>query len=699
MSYSTSMISKHIKERIGKLRKSIEKYRYEYHVLNKSDISPEALDSLKKELVDLEAEYPELITADSPTQRVAGEPLKSFKKVEHKVAQWSFNDAFSEEDIKAFDTRVKRFLKNFQGLTLENVEYVCELKIDGLKIILEYENGVLKTAATRGDGRVGEDVTANVRTIESVPINLNQNINIIVEGECFLPKTQFDRLNKIQKEKGEEVYANPRNFAAGTLRQLDPRLVAERRLDSFIYDVALITHPNPSLTTREGQDQNQQSLPDFFPETQFEELQYLQKLGFKVNKHFKLCKNVNEVINFWKEWHSKKENQDYLIDGVVVKVNEKKLQERLGYTGKAPRFGIALKFPAEQVTTVVEDIVLQVGRTGVLTPVAHLRPVSVAGSTVSRATLHNEDEIKRLDVRVGDTVILQKAGDVIPDIVKVLTEMRTGKEKPFVWPTHVQDCGGIGSNIERIPGEAAWRCKDKNSFVQKKRRLYYFVSKAAFDIDHLGPKVVDALISANLVAGYEDIFTLKKGDLLELPRFAEKSVDNLLEAIEKARNISLPKFIISLSIPQVGEETAYLLAEKFKNISELQTTSKEDLEKIDGIGPIVAQSIVDWFRDKENQKLLSRLLKQVKIRTSYEERVTKNEGKLKWKTFVLTGTLQNMTRDEAKEKIRALGGDISSSVSKETDYVVAGENPGSKYDKAVELKVSILTESEFEKML
>lgn len=671
------MVSKEVRIRVENLRRAIEKYRYEYHVLNKSDISPEALDSLKKELVDLESEYPEFITPDSPTQRVAGQPLSAFKKVVHKVAQWSFNDAFGEEDIKAFDQRVKRFLK-----TDKNIEYVCELKIDGLKIILEYENGILKTVATRGDGKVGEDVTANVKTIESVPIKLEKKVNIIVEGECFLSKTQFERINKEQNKKGEEVYANPRNFAAGTLRQLDPRLVAERKLDTFIYDL--------SSMSLEGGD---------YPKTQFEELLFLQTLGFKVNRHFKLCKNIDEVIKFWKEWENKKEKEDYLIDGVVVKVNEKVFQDMLGYTGKAPRFGIAFKFPAEQVTTVVEDIVLQVGRTGVLTPVAHLKPVSVAGSTVSRATLHNEDEIKRLDVRVGDTVVLQKAGDVIPDIVKVLKEMRTGKEKLFVWPLHVQDCGGAGNNTERIPGEAAWRCKDKNSFVQKKRKLYYFVSKQAFDIDHLGPKVIDALLSANLIATYDDIFTLKKGDLLELPRFAEKSVDNLLKSIEKAKNITLPKFIVSLSIPQVGEETAYLLAQNFQiPISKFQMIKKEEFEKIDGIGPIVAESIVNWFKDKENKKILDKLLKHVRIKYSVAN-IQSLGKKLEGKTFVLTGALTNTSRDQAKEKIRALGGDVSSSVSKETDYVVAGENPGSKYDKAIELGVKILSEGEFEKML
>jgi DNA ligase (NAD+) len=686
-------VSVEIKQRIQKLRQAIDKYRYEYHVLDQSSISPEALDSLKKELLELEEQYPELITPDSPTQRVAGEPIDKFKKINHKVEQWSFNDAFTEEDMLKFDERVKKFVKqSLPQEKLDDIEYTCELKIDGLKVVLEYEDGYLKTAATRGDGKVGEDVTVNVRTIESVPLKLNEEINIIVEGECFLPKSQFERLNKIQQEKGEEIYANPRNFAAGTLRQLDPKIVAERALDTFIYDVALIP---PTSLSKVGR--NQQNMPGL-PQTQEEELKFLQKLGFKVNKHFKFCKNIDEVINFWKEWSHQKDKQDYLIDGVVVKVNERRYQEVLGFTGKAPRFGIAFKFPAEQVTTVVEDIVLQVGRTGVLTPVAHLKPVSVAGSTVSRATLHNEDEINRLDVRIGDTVILQKAGDVIPDIVRVLTEMRSGKEKKFVWPKRVVDCGGDGS-IERIAGQAAWRCKDKNSFVQKKRKLYHFVSKQAFDIEHLGPKVIDALLEAELVSTYDDIFTLKKGDLLALPRFAEKSVENLLASIDKSRQVTLARFIVSLSIPQVGEETALLLAKNFQfSISNFQKSKKEDLEKIEGVGPIVAKSIVDWFKDKENQKLLSKLLKQIKIENSSSQ-LPAPSSKFSDKTFVLTGTLNSMTRDEAKEKIRALGGNVSNSVSKETDYVVAGENPGSKYDEALKLEVVVIDEAEFEKML
>lgn len=689
------------KQRIEKLRETINHHNYLYYVQDAPEIEDTAYDSLLEELRRLEEEFPELKTPDSPTQRVGGEPLEKFAKVRHEVPQWSFNDAFSPDDMRDFDKRVKNFLarRSFGEGGLKtgkvNPQYTCELKIDGLKVVLEYEKGLLKQAATRGDGVVGEDVTNNVRTIDSVPLRLFEPVDVIVEGEIWLGKKSLAKINKERESKGEPLFANPRNAAAGTLRQLDPKIVARRNLDSFVYDIARLIPPTP-LYIKGGKTED-----EFLPKTQIGELEYLQKLGFKVNKHFKLCKDIEEVIAFWKSWNDKKDKEDYMIDGVVVKVNDVELQKALGYTGKAPRFAIAFKFPAEQVTTVVEDIVLQVGRTGVLTPVAHLRPVLVAGSTVSRATLHNEDEIKRLDVRIGDTVILQKAGDVIPDIVSVMKELRTGKEKEFVWPKTVADCGGDGE-IERLPGQAAWRCKDKNSFIQKKRKLYHFVSKSAFDIDHLGPKVIDALLQAELIASYDDIFTLKKGDLLTLERFAEKSADNLLGSIEKAREVTLPRLIIGLSIPNVGEETAYLLAQNFQfSIFNLQNAKKEELEKIEGIGPIVAQSIVDWFADKENQKLLSKLLKQIKVvnRESSPSTGSGQKSKIFEKTFVLTGTLSSMSRDEAKEKIRALGGNVSSAVSKETDYVVAGENPGSKYEKAIELGVKILNEEEFQNLL
>lgn len=666
---------KEAKERIENLQKIIEKHSYLYYVKDAPEIEDTAYDSLVEELRKLEEEFPSLKTETSPTQRVGGEPLKEFKKVKHAVPQWSFNDAFSEEDMIAFDKRVRNFLRKETGKDA-GFAYTCELKIDGLKVVFEYEKGSLVRAATRGDGVTGEDVTNNIKTINSVPLKLLKPVDIIAEGEVWLGKKNFKKLNEYRKKKSEAIFANPRNAAAGTLRQLDPKVVAERELDCFIYDVAAL--PGQSL-----------------PENQFEELQYLGSLGFKVNKNFKLCKNIEEVIAYWKSWQKAKDKEDYLIDGVVVKVNETKYQNMLGFTGKAPRFAVAFKFAAEQVTTVVLDIVLQVGRTGVLTPVAHLRPVLVAGSTVSRATLHNEDEIRRLGVRIGDTVILQKAGDVIPDIVSVLKEMRTGKEREFIWPKTVADCGGNGE-IERIQGQAAWKCKDKNSFIQKKRKLYHFTSKHAFDIEGLGPKIIDALLAAGLIASADDIFTLKKGDLLQLPRFAEKSVDNLLSSIEKAKEVSLARLIISLSIPNVGEETAYLLAQNFGSIEKIKEAKSEELQNIEEIGPIVAKSIVDWFSDKENEKYLEKLLLQVLVALESQQiNNKKTNSKIFGKTFVLTGTLSVMGREEAKQKIRSLGGNVSSSVSKETDYVVAGENPGSKYEKALELGVQVLNEKKF----
>lgn len=665
-------IPKDIKDRLEKLKKSIEHHRYNYHVLDKEEISDQALDSLKKELVDIETEYPELVTPDSPSQRVAGSPLSQFKKVPHKVAQWSFNDAFSPDDVIDFDGRVRKLLKAELEKDI-SPEYVCELKIDGLKIVIEYEKGILKTAATRGDGKVGEDVTMNVKTIESIPLRLSKPIDIIVEGEVWLSKKNFEKLNAEQKKKDLPLYANPRNVAAGTIRQLDSSIVASRKLEVFVYDIA----------------QYEKAVG-----TQKEELEFLQELGFKVNKHFKLCKNVDAIVDFWKEWQKKKEKEDYWIDGVVIKVNERSYQNALGYTGKAPRFGIAFKFPAEQVTTVVEDIQLQIGRTGVLTPVAHLRPVLVAGSTVSRATLHNEDEIRRLDVRVGDTVVLQKAGDVIPDVVKVLTEFRTGKEKVYQFPKKVLECGGDGS-IERIPGQVAYRCVFKNSYAVQKRKLYHFVGKHAFDVDGLGPKIIDALLDNQLISGPHDIFSLTYGDLETLEGFKEKSITNLLQSIEKAKKVELARFIISLSIPQVGEETANDLASHFKSLDAIKEATIEELQGIEGVGDVVAEEIVAWFKDSANKDSLKKLLKHLTIVNP----VVGKKLQLSGKTFVLTGTMSSLDRDEAKAKIRALGGDVSSSVSAKTSFLVAGDSPGSKLDKAEALGVKILDEEAFLKML
>lgn len=668
----TIMIPHSVHERYEKLKKAIDRYRYAEHVLDRHLISPAALDSLKHELTLLEEEYPSIITSDSPSQRVAGKPLPAFKKVKHEVPQWSFNDCFNEEELLSFEERVLRILRGSDSSS-KRPTYTAELKIDGLKVVLTYEKGVLAVAATRGDGIVGEDVTLNVKTIESVPLRLKKDIDIIVEGEIWMNKEGLKELNRARAKAGEPLFANPRNAAAGSIRQLDPKVAASRKLDSYIYDVA----------------RSEAGIPD----TQTEELAFLRDLGFKVNAHYAHCKSISEVSAFWREWKKKADKQSYLIDGIVIKVDEKRSQEILGYTGKAPRFAIAYKFPAEQTTTVLEDIVMQVGRTGIITPVAVLRPVSVAGSTVSRATLHNEDEIKRLDVRIGDTVIMQKAGDVIPDIVGVVKELRPREAKSFRFPRRVAACGGDG-RIERVSGEAAWRCVNKKSLAQLKRKLYHFAGKHAFDIEHLGPKNIDLLMEHNLIANFDDIFTLKVGDLASLPRFAEKSAENLIKAIDARRAISLPRFLVSLSIPNVGEETAEDLAGYFGTLERIENASEEELVGIYGIGEIVGRSVFAWFREHENKELVKRLLRHVHVRK------TEKTGKLPLAglSFVFTGTL-SIPRDDAKKKIKALGGDVNSSVSKNTSYCVAGENPGSKYDEAKKLGVKIIDESGFANIL
>ena len=717
--------------RLAKLKEAIEKYRYEYHVLDKATISPEALDSLKHELSLIETRYPELVTPDSPSQRVAGKPLPEFKKVRHEVPQWSFNDAFSPEEMREFDARVRRFLAQ-SGAADTRPTYTCEHKIDGLKVVLTYEKGILKQAATRGDGTIGEDVTENVRTIGSVPLTLRRPLDVIAEGEVWIGKSTLTALNKEQARKGQEPFANPRNLAAGSIRQLDPKVAASRHMDTFIYDLARIgsaeegasrgpasspaglapasrTPSRPPKAPLEAPS----SFDPVFPPTQHEELEFLKSLGFKVNAHYRHCRDIEEVIAYWSEWQKKMPKQDYWADGVVVKVDSREEQDKLGYTGKAPRWGIAFKFPGEEVTTVLEDIVFQIGRTGVITPVANLRPVSIGGSTVSRATLHNEDEIRRLDLRLGDTVILKKAGDVIPDIIAVVPELRPADSKPFRWPTHIPACG-VDGRIERVPGEAAWRCVSGDSYDQIKRRFYYFTSKKCFDIDGLGPKIIDALLDAGLISSFDDIFKIKKGDLLNLERFAEKSAENLIAAIEKARTVSLPRFLAALSIPQVGEETAYDVAKHFQSLcltkvnskqdalAAIRKASKDDFESIYGVGPVVAQSLADWFADKDNQALVDRLLKQVTITVEGLAVGSNKSGaaqKLAGKSFVFTGTLTTLERETAQQMVRENGGDVSGSVSKKTSFVVAGGDAGSKLDKARELGVTIIDESRFLKMI
>lgn len=667
------MIPDDVRARYEKLKSSINRYRRLYHVYDKEEIPESARDSLMHELAEIEKEYPTIIAPDSPTQRVSGTPLPQFKKVRHKVPQWSFNDAFSPDDVREFDKRVKRFLRGAFGDVQPT--YDCELKIDGLKIVFEYEKGMLKTAATRGDGVVGEDVTHNIRTIESVPLSLSRPIDLIVEGEVWMSAKGLEELNRLQEKAGKPPFANPRNAAAGSIRQLDPKIAAGRKLDVFIYDVAQTSEP--------------------FPPTQFEELEYLRELGFKVNKNAVLAANIEDVIAYWESWRERGRKQDYWIDGIVIKVNERSYEETLGFTGKAPRFAIAFKFPAEQVTTVVEDIVFQVGRTGVITPVAHLKPVSVAGTTVSRATLHNEDEIKRLDVRVGDTVILQKAGDVIPDIVRVLPELRRKDSKAFKWPLRVQECGGEGM-IERVPGQAAWRCVDRNSFAIIRRRFYNFVSKQALDIEGLGKKTIDLLLDNGLIQHFDDIFSLKEGDIVALEGFAEVSARKLIESIERSRSIDLSRLLTGLSLPHVGEETAIVLAEHFGTLDALMKASIDELSAINGIGNVVACGVHEWLRDPTNKALVVRLSKALEIRVSTKRQL---HAKLDGRTYVLTGTLTSMSREDAKEKLRALGADIASSVSKKTTAVIAGENTGSKADRAVELGVPILSERDFLKLI
>ena len=653
--------------RYEKLKKSINHYRYLFHVENKEEISGEALDSLKHELVQIEQQYPTIITADSPSQRVAGTALAKFKKVTHKVPQWSLNDAFDEIEIREFDVRIKRMLKTHTGKEMSPA-YTCELKIDGLHMVLEYKQGMLTTAATRGDGAVGEDVTHNIRTIESIPLSLSEQVDIVVEGEVWLSKEQLSVINAERILQKEEVYANPRNLAAGTIRQLDPKIAAARKLDSFVYDISLGERPV----------------------SQMQELSRLRELGFKVNTHAVVCMSIEEVLTFWKQWHVAKDKQEYLVDGVVVKVNDVELQQILGYTGKGPRFALALKFPAEQSTTIVEDIQLQVGRTGAVTPVAHLRPVVVAGSTVSRASLHNEDQIARLGVRIGDTVVVQKAGDVIPEIVSVVRELRPRGTHAYTFPKTVDGCGGDGS-IERIPGESAYRCVTLDSEFLYRKRMYYFVSKGALNVDGVGPRIIDALLDNGLVQTYEDLFTLKVGDIQVLEGFKEKAAQNVVAALQRATRVPLHRLLIGLSIEHVGEETARLIAGHFGSLDAIRNARVEELAAMFGVGDVVATSLVKWMKDAHNIAMLTGILKHLVIENPHKS----SAGLLQGKTFVFTGTLPTLGREEAKELARKAGGHIAAQVSSQTNYVVVGGDAGSKEKSAKALGIPMLSEKEF----
>jgi DNA ligase (NAD+) len=661
-------VPKTAKARAKELRKSISTYRSLEHEHDISAISADALDSLKYELAQLEEQYPELVTPDSPTQVIAGAPLPFLKKVRHAVPQWSFNDAFTEEDIRAFDARVRK-------LTGAAPSYTLELKIDGLKVVLTYEKGHLITAATRGDGVTGEDVTHNIRTIKSIPHTLKRPVTLVAEGEVYLTRSGLAALNALRKKQGELLFANPRNAAAGSIRQLDPAIAAARPLQMFVYDLAQIGGEVPR--TQEG------------------ELVLLNELGFPVNPEYRLVHTIDEVVAYWKHWQGPaREKLDYQLDGIVLKVDARSEQEILGYTGKAPRFAIAFKFPPEQVETIVEDITLQVGRTGKLTPVAHLRPVAVAGTTVARATLHNEDFIKEKDIRIGDTVILQKAGDIIPEVVAVLKELRPKKAKPWLFPTHSPLCGGDGS-IERVPGEAAHRCRVMGSFEQQSRKLAHFAGKHALDIHGMGRETVRLLMEHKLVSEFDDFFTLTFDELKTLPLFEETKAQNLMRAINASRTVTLDRLLIGLGIPHIGEENAYVLATNFSTLSALEKASEETLSRVEGIGPIMGSAICAWFSSAENRAMLARLSKHLSIRTV----AAPAKGPFTGFTIVVTGTLPTLSREEAEALVRKGGGKASGSVSKNTSFVLAGESPGSKLEKAQALGVPVIDEAEFLKKI
>lgn len=664
------------KSRIEKLKKEINHHRYLYHVLDKPVISDAALDSLKHELDQLEKKFPEYITSDSPTQRVSGKALDRFEKVPHKTRMVSLNDAFSYPEIEDWEKRNSKLLP---GDTV--LEYYTEIKMDGLAISLIYKNGKLEKGLTRGDGRVGENVTSNIRTIDAIPLvlkidKLKRDIpdEVEIRGEVYMETRVFQELNKIQKKNNQPEFANPRNAAAGSIRQLDSKIAAERKLNFMAYD----------LVTDMGQKTHEES------HNLLEELGFSAKL---LHEKSMKCKSLNEVYRQFDWIGKKRESLPFWIDGIVVTVNEINIYNKLGIVGKAPRGSVAFKFPAEQATTVVEGIHVQVGRTGALTPVAHLKPVQVAGSTVSRATLHNEDEIKRLNVKIGDTVIIQKAGDIIPDIVEVLPKMRTGKEKKFNMP---KSCPMCGSKVLRKEGEVAHYCTNNNCSAVQREKIYHFVSKKAFDIEGLGPKIIDQLYDNGLIKNVVDIFDLTFDDLNSLERFADKSAENTINAIKNSRKITLSRFIYALGIRHVGEETAIDLADNFGSISKLMRVNEDTLNAIHEIGDVMADSITDFLKDQTNKDIINGLIERgVTIINPKHKKKTLVTGK----TVVITGTLDSFSREEIKNKIREVGGNVSGSVSEQTDFVVYGNNPGSKYDKAKELNITTISETEFLAML
>ncbi|NLW24260.1 MAG: NAD-dependent DNA ligase LigA [Clostridia bacterium] len=655
---------KEAEEKILKLREEIEKHNYQYYVLDNPLITDAEYDRLMQELLALEKEFPELVTPDSPTQRVGGQPLEGFKTHVHRTPLLSLSNAFGAEDLWDFHRRV------LSTLGVDQVEYVVEPKIDGLSIALYYENGLLQIGATRGDGFTGEDVTQNLKTIGNVPLKLKENIPLLeVRGEAYMPKESFRRLNEEREAKGEVLFANPRNAAAGSIRQLDPKIAAQRDLRVMVYDIMYL----------EGKEIFRHS----------EALELLRQQGFSVIEPF-ISSSMQEIVDYCAKWAQKRHDLSFEIDGLVIKVNDLEKQKRLGYTSKSPRWAIAYKFPAEQGVTKLVDILVRVGRTGAVTPTAILEPVRLAGTTVSRATLHNEDFIRDRDIRIGDYVVVQKAGDIIPEVVEVIKEKRTGEEIVFHYPTHCPECG---SRIVRLEGEAVARCTGISCPAQVREGIIHFASRNAMNIEGLGPAIVSLLLDNQLIRDAADLYYLQFADLVKLERMAEKSATNLLNAIEESKTRSLDRVIFALGIRLVGQRAAKILAQEFKTMANLEKATLEELTGINEIGPKMAESIVAFFKEEKNREFLARLKKAGVNMESVETSVLSN--KLAGKTFVLTGTLENFTRKEAQEKIEALGGKVVGSVSKKTDYVVVGAEPGSKYEKAKELGITILNEEEF----
>lgn len=669
------------KKRIENLKAELKKLNYAYFVLNKTLVSESIRDSLKQELKELEIRFPQFVTSDSPTQRVGSVLSGKFKKIIHLTPKKSLDDVFKEEELHDWEERIMKYVKG------EKPSYICELKIDGLNITIHYEKGKFVRALTRGNGVEGEDVTHTVKTIEAIPLELSEPIDLEVSGEVYISKKSFEKMNEEQKRLGQELFANPRNAAAGTVRQLDPKVTASRDLSAFFYELGKNNFPS-ELKTQE------------------QILEMFQKLSLPVNREFRVFHDLLGIIHFFKNWHEKREKLPYEIDGVVVKVNEKHLQERMGFTAKTPRWAIAYKFPAAQVTTQVEDIIVQVGRTGALTPVAILKPVFVAGSLVSRATLHNRDELKKKDVRIGDTVILEKAGDVIPAVVKVLKNLRTGHEKVFIFPEKCPACGG---DIEKPQGEAITRCKNSHCYAQKRESFFHFVGKKAFDIGGLGERVVTALMEAGMVGDPADFFILKEEDFLQLPLFKEKRAENLIASLKKAKKVPLTRFFFSLGIRHIGEGTSQDLAKFFlthaREKYEIRPTeifrvmckiSIEEFNALEGFGDIVAQSVYEFFHSEKNKRWLEKL-SQAGVRIF--SHVGEKKGPFSGKKMVITGTLQSMSREQAKDLLKQAGGLAQSEVSTKTDFLICGENPGSKLDRAKELRVKVIKEEEFLRMV